>query len=170
MKCFYFAAILSTVFLSSCVSPPSYPLEPEIEFVSFTRDTINQLDTFGIRISFTDGDGDLGFEEFNPENCDPCDSSCFQHPTATLLLIDSRTNCLSTFNLPYIPEKGNSRSISGEVYFIPNTVCCLPPSGFPCTPDPDYPMDSIVYKVILKDRSGNYSNELALPAVYINCI
>ena len=162
---------LSIIFWSACVSPPSYPVEPEIEFVSFSKDTLDQLDTFGIRISFTDGDGDLGFNEFDTTFCDLCDSSCYdENSTLSLILIDGRTNCLSTFNLPFVPERGSSKSISGEVYFVPNSVCCLPPSGFPCTADPSYPLDSIKYKVYIKDRSGNFSNELELPPVFVRCI
>ncbi|MEX0811287.1 MAG: hypothetical protein WD048_03655 [Chitinophagales bacterium] len=170
MKYFLTLSAIVIFFWSACVSPPSYPLEPEIDFLSFSKDTINQLDTFSIRISFTDGDGDLGFQEFNAEECDPCDSSCFEHPTVSLLLIDGRTNCLGSFNLPFVPEKGNSRSISGEIYFVPSSVCCLPPSGLACAPDPDYPLDSITYFVQLIDRAGNLSNKLELPPVYVRCI
>jgi len=64
------------IFLNSCYEPEEYPIEPHIEFVSFlTYVDLDSGEEFGsFKISFTDGDGDIGLAEedtvspFNPSS------------------------------------------------------------------------------------------------------
>ncbi len=60
-----FLLTLVFFFSASCFEPEEFPLEPEIEFVSFFMYIDNSSSQeFGIfKISFTDGDGNLGLSE-----------------------------------------------------------------------------------------------------------
>ncbi len=165
---FLFAAILFLV--CSCVNPPSYPPKPKIEFLSVTPTTINQLDSVDVTVYFEDGDGDIGFEKFNPEQCDLCDTSCFNHPTFSVFLTDLRTGCLEPYNVPFIPAKGSSNAISGEIIIRVSSICCVPPSGFPCAVEPNYPNDTVYYKLQIRDRAGNLSNVVEVGPIFIGCI
>lgn len=152
----------------SCVDPPEYPIEPEIEFVSISADTITAIsDEIIITFSFTDGDGDLGFEQFSGDSCDLCDSSCYQHPTYSLFLVDSReglvdsqsVQCLQPYDMPFVPTKGSSDAIAGEIDVKVSGVFCFP---FVAT-------DSLFYYVTLRDRAGHFSNTIQTPVFYLRC-
>ena len=49
---------ISLGIFSACLKPESYPIEPAIEFVSFTPTN----DIAELVFSFTDGDGDIGLD------------------------------------------------------------------------------------------------------------
>ena len=98
---------LSTIILS-CEPEQNFPLEPIIQFESFSKDSIQEFDTAQITISFTDGDGDIGQDGISP-SCPPqnicdlvSDSSCLNDPAFTLFLMDLRDSCLQLFNIPQV--------------------------------------------------------------------
>jgi len=161
--------IIILFLINGCVSAPVYDIVPEIKFLSLSRNVIDQLDSLSIEFTYTDGDGDLGFETPDTESCNLCDSSCYDHPTFTLFLLDDRTNCLTLFNIPYIPPKGSSDDISGKVTFVKSNICCISPNNEVCIPMPAYPFDTIRYTVQLKDRAGNFSNQIELPPIVVRC-
>ncbi len=163
--------------VSSCIDPPTYPVEPEIEFLSISRDTIDEIvDTFSVRVSFTDGDGDLGFSQsqLNEDgdtsctgaNVDNCDSTCFFNGTTSIIVIDKRTNCFVPFNLPEIPPKGSSAAISGTITITFANVLCFPDGGV-VGQNPD--IDTARFEVRLRDRSGNISLPVETPIIFIDC-
>lgn len=59
VKIWFPLMILTVVFFGSCLKPKEYPIEPVIEFNSFTK----MNDSARIVFSFTDGDGDIGLGE-----------------------------------------------------------------------------------------------------------
>lgn len=163
------SSLLLMCMLSSCLSPPSYPIEPQIEFVSISKTTVEQLDSLRVVFSFTDGDGDLGFAAYDSSDCNKCSDSCLTHPSLSIFIFDNRTGCLSPFNVPYIPPKGSSDAISGKVDVVISSVCCILPNGFACIPSSQYPLDTVRYSIQMKDRAGHLSNKIELPPVKINC-
>ena len=172
-KSFYIAVFFAVIF-SGCINPPSYPDEPEITFVSVSRSSIEQLDAISIIFEFTDGDGDLGFTDLDATSCDvcaceTCDSSCVTHPTNTLFVTDSRTNCLSIFHLPNIPPKGSSDAISGKIDVLISSICCVFDDNTACRISNEDSIDSVFYTIMIKDRSGNLSNQIITPKIYIDC-
>lgn len=158
--------ILST---QSCVEPPRFPNEPAIELVSVSADTIQQLqDSLYIEFTFTDGDGDLGFEDFSTDDCELCDSSCYSHPTFSLFILDSRfinivngdtIRCLKTFNVPYVPPKGATDAISGSFTVLLTNEFCIPGKA----------VDTVSYSIVVKDRAGNFSNRISTDKIIILC-
>lgn len=154
--------------MQSCVEPPRYPNEPEIELLSVSADTIRQLqDSLYIEFTFTDGDGDLGFEDFSTDDCELCDSSCYSHPTFSLFVLDSRFNvlngdtirCLKTFNVPYVPPKGATEAISGTITVLLTNEFCLPGKA----------IDTVRYGIVVKDRAGNFSNKIETRDIILLC-
>lgn len=70
---FFLLAVVAMVIVSGCIEQREYPIEPIIEFKSFsTEKNVNGQDVTGyFTISFTDGDGDIGLAQsdtFPPYN------------------------------------------------------------------------------------------------------
>ncbi len=165
---FLFFAIAS---ISACVKAPSYPIEPQIEFVSVaTTNSIIYLnggvpvyvpDT--ITISFTDGDGDISVYD-NPADSllciDPCayadgDTSCINIASKNVFVVDSRDTCIATYNTAYIEPQGKFESISGEIKILHKIFmkkCFVP--AVTCAPE------TVTFKIRIKDRAGHLSNEI----------
>lgn len=151
-----------TLFITACIKPPEYPIEPTIEFVSLDRDTIIQSlineDTVLITFSFTDGDGDLGTLEGDT--------------IKNAFLIDKRDGAEVGYIVPYIPPRGNNSAISGEITIELYSTCCLPAPGFSgCSPFPGSvnPVDTLSYEIYIKDRAGNISNTIQTAPIYLEC-
>ena len=135
------------IVFSGCIKPPEYPEAPEIGVVSISNNIISQLDTITITVEFTDGDGDIGYNTLDTSKCNLCDSSCLDHPTLNLFLFDSRTGCVTPYNVPFIPEKGSSEAISGEISIVSPGIFCVPKSGIV---GDNPPFDTLVYYIQLK--------------------
>lgn len=154
---------------SCCVSPPEYRIEPEIKFLSLSRNIVNQLDSVSVEFGFADGDGDLGVEDPDSVGCNPCYIDSCLHTDWNLYLTDTRKGCMDPKMLPYIPPKGSSDAISGKVNFVINSICCLYPDNTGCIPNINIPLDTVIYLVQIKDRAGHLSNVLELPPIIIRC-
>ncbi len=156
----------SLLLLAGCADPPNYPIEPEIEYISTSPTTVVQAgrnataDTVRIRFSFTDGDGDLGFEDNEPKD---------------IILTDSRDGLTQEFSFPVIPEQGVGNGISGEatVLIVNNAsagFCCTFPNGAPpCTPSEMFPTDTVSFTLQIRDRAGNLSNKVQTERITILC-
>ena len=145
----------------SCASPPDYPIEPFIEYVGMTKDTLKrgamQEDTTFVTFSFTDGDGDIGNKD-----------------TLDLFVTDTRTGVLENqFRVPVVPELGAANGIKGEITFRLFTTCCIFPPQLgldPCNgEDPSFKYDQVVYEIYLRDRAGHKSNTILTDPVFIRC-
>lgn len=160
----YLIVALITVTATFCVQPPDYPRAPELEYIGFNKLVIPQgggiggSDTLKLRLGFTDGDGDLGFED----------------GTFDVFIRDSRDSFEEIRKLPVIPEQGVGNGISGEIYLRfpnePSNLCCIYPDQTPgCKPNPNYPTDSFFYEVYIQDRAGNESNVVKTETVTLIC-
>ncbi|GIV35183.1 MAG: hypothetical protein KatS3mg031_2718 [Chitinophagales bacterium] len=163
-------------FAAGCSNPPDYPVEPVLKLVSLSRNVIYQNptgsspgDSVRVIFEFTDGDGDLGFENYQSESCNLCDTlDCYEHSTLSLFLFDNRQpGCLIPYNLPYIPPRGSSDAISGTIDLVISSICCIK-NSFPCLPYPGQ-TDTVIYSVQIRDRAGNRSSRLELPPITIIC-
>ena len=159
----WFAA-LSLLALASCLRPPDYPIEPVVEFVGLTRDTMIQgsinEDSISIVISFTDGDGDIAF---------PADDT-----TISVILTNIETGVRATgYKVDPIDEAGVENGIRGEFRLTFNTTCCdYPPyvtDAFPCEPSRQYPLDTLLLEAHIVDRAGNESNRAPIAPIYLRC-
>ena len=156
------AFVLLFVLLAiACSKPPEYPVEPEIEFLRLDRDTFSQgtglQDSIWVTLGFTDGDGDIGYEEGGPVN---------------LFLTDLRKNVAAdNFRIPFIPELGANNGLQGEIQFKLFQTCCIFPGGIPlpCEPSTEFPFDTVQYEIYMIDRAGNESNRVTTAPILIRC-
>jgi len=157
------ALTATTVALQFCVKAPNYPKEPVIEFLSLSKNIMRQpilgADTLLVSISFTDGDGDLGTEIISD---------------TSIIITDGRDSKLvQSRGIPLIEQQGAGNGISGEIYFDLTSTCCIyvePVSGQKrsCENVP-ISADSVFYKIRIKDRAGNLSNEITTPWITLIC-
>lgn len=151
---------------SSCSEPPVYPIEPRIEYIGLNQNSIEQsrdasipLDTIEIRFSFTDGDGDLGSTD-----------------SINIHLEDSRDGTLQLFKVNPIPQIGAGKGLNGEIKIlltnspITRYFCCtFPNTNLTCLASKQFPKDELFYKIRIRDRAGNWSNEIQTDKISILC-
>lgn len=155
------SAGLLLVLLSACATPPDYPIEPIIEYIGLTKDTLRrgamQEDTTFVTFSFTDGDGDIGNDD-----------------TLDLFVKDTRSGVTDNqFIIPLVPRLGASNGIKGEITFRLFTTCCIFPPELglsPCEDEtPSMRYDQVVYEFYIRDRAGHESNRVQTGPVFIEC-
>lgn len=157
-----------TLLIGTCTQPPEYPDTPVLEFVANSKDSIFQqstglIDTILIRFSFTDGDGDLSL--------DVADST-------DIVVSDLRFPDLpigNVFRLPEIPEEGTGNGISGEVTLIyrNDQICCyetIQGITFACGNAIQNRVDTTQFLIQMRDRAGNWSNEITTDPIYVICV
>jgi hypothetical protein len=153
--------IFFVVALNSCINAPDYPDEPVIEYVSMSKTTLTQsnlnVDSLFLTFSFTDGDGDLGHEATDTAR--------------NIYIRDLRTGKFQDrFKSPYIPEEGIGNGITGEIQLLLFTTCCLFPDNIPpCSAPPQYPLDTVIYEISIRDRAGNFSNKITTEPIILTC-
>ncbi len=146
--------------LQFCVKPPDYPDEPVITFERLSKNTMLQS-TFGqdsvtITFSFTDGDGDLGFDD----------------DQESIFIIDGRDSFQKpSYRIPYIEQQGAGNGISGEISIVVPTTCCIyPPPLPPCdTLNAPQMLDTVFYLLQIKDRAGHLSNQIQTDPITLIC-
>lgn len=147
-----------------CVKPPEYPVEPVIAFKNLSKNILRQrdlgADSLAITFTFTDGDGDLGFEDNEK----------------SIFLVDSRDNFEKLpYSIPFVGLQGVGNGISGEisVVFANSQTCCIYAlsSGVPPCFVKDAPQaqDTVSFRIRIKDRAGNVSNEIETDPIYLFC-
>ena len=117
----------------------SEPLEkistvPEIEILSISPTTINEFDEVIITIKYTDGDGDLGFEDAD-------DNSIY--------VTDNRAGIVNEFHLGPIAPIGQAIVIEGNLPINLENVLLL---------NENQSTEQANFSIQIKDRAGNLSN------------
>lgn len=165
--------LFTVLLLMQCAKkPPTYPVEPFIEFSKASAERVQEYDTVRFTLNFTDGDADLGPESsskptYQSQPCDLySDTSYFKDNHWSLILLDHRDSCLEAKSLPYVEAKGKYASISGEIEFTTSALTCKVRN---CSPAPGCPDDTLVYTVFIKDRAGHLSNGAVTKPIIINC-
>ncbi|MBI1226888.1 MAG: hypothetical protein GC192_16775 [Bacteroidetes bacterium] len=153
------SGIFLLVLTFGCVNPPEYPIVPNIQFVSMTKDTMPRgfaSDSTLITLSFTDGDGDIGRKD----------------TVSDIFIIDGRDSNVTRGRIPFVPELGASNGIKGEISVVIDNSCCIFPNPLydGCSETfPGYPYDPVTFSIYIMDRKGNQSNTVVLPPIYMRC-
>lgn len=157
----YSLCALALIILSACSEPPAYPDEPIIEFVSLSKMSMQQsfvstFDSILVTLSFTDGDGDIGSE--------------LGDSSSSVLYIDKRQDELQPPRvIPTVGDVGVGKGISGEIFVILPTSCCINvAANTTCERSPGT-TDEVVYEMWVVDRAGNESNRIDLPPITLRC-
>jgi hypothetical protein len=157
------ALLVAANLLVYCVQPPDYPDEPVIEFTALSKNVMRQT-TFGtdsvvISFDFTDGDGDLGFQD----------------TSASIFIVDGRDSFSKpSYRIPYVEQQGTGNGISGTISIVLPTTCCIYPlsSGIPpCDTSNNAPQafDTVFYLISIKDRAGHVSNQITTAPITLVC-
>lgn len=126
------AALIFTIILSSCKKPDEYPVIPAIEFkqISAKRDTSPYDISVTTVISFTDGDGDIGYYSAESGKNDPIfdDANSPYYYNYQIIKwqkvngvweIDSVADDGSKLQLggrlPYMTPSGKNKALKGEI-------------------------------------------------------
>lgn len=161
MRTHTFLLALAATALTSCNRSQGFPIEPIIEFVSFSKgqllqSSIDPDDNLFLTIGFTDGDGDIGSDG-----------------NLNLDIIDNRTGeNYAFFRLPAIPEQGANNGVSGTIRLKLLTSCCIDPTDATRGCDDvgeDVITNEVSLNIVLTDRAGNMSNVLTTPALTLVC-
>jgi len=160
----WIVAVVITAFAGGCTKHESYPVEPHIDFYSFTKIPNNyKVDDKGIlNISFTDGDGDIGFDQGDtlpPYNYGSpyyynCYIDYFEKRNGKFEKIDLQIT--NNARIPKVnadlPQRGIRGNIEVEL-FINNVLS---------------PYDTIKFSVYIIDRALHKSNTIETPEIVID--
>jgi hypothetical protein len=136
---FFFWGILF-LFISSCKKDERTEAKekisavPAIELVSIAPTSINEFDEVVITIKYTDGDGDLGFEDAD-------DNSIY--------VTDNRAGIVNEFHLGPIAPIGQEITIEGNLPITLENVLLL---------NSNQNSEEANFSIQIKDRAGNLSN------------
>jgi hypothetical protein len=162
-KILIFLLLMGFAFFYSCKKPETYPVIPAIQFESFTKiQNLTGKDEKGIlKISFTDGDGDIGLA---PEDTlAPYNSGSKYYYNFFIDYYEKQNGTYAKVNLPMtnnsripvITPDGETKSVKGDievVLFINNLL-----SDF----------DTIYYEASICDRALHVSNVIKTPDIII---
>ena len=141
IKLFFLVCIFSAV--QSCKKDEKLPPEPSIEFVSLTPSTILQFkDEVTVTIKYKDNNGDLGYE------------SADQYP---LQVKDSRLTGPDWYHVSPLAPLGQELKIEGELKIKISSMFILG-NGH---------QEVATLAIKIKDRAGNWSNEILTPPITI---
>lgn len=152
---------IQVLFYFSCTNDPGFSENPEIEFISFSKDTLIQnnlnTDSLLLTIAFKDGDADLGGD--NPS------------VNQNIIITDKRTDVVyDRFKIPDLGITGIQTGIEGEIILKVFTTCCIFPDNIPpCSNPSQYPTNELSFEIEMFDDNGNKSNTIETGVIVLLC-
>jgi len=152
----------SAFIVASCIDAPSFDDVPAISNpqVFLTSNPVSgapgATDTVQLVFDFSDGDGDIGYDQDDSTNIPP------PHVFLTFQEFDSTFN---QYTIPYVPSNGGVPDITGTV-----TITILAQTGTflgSCLSNPQ--VNTASYSIYIKDRAGNSSNVISFDPINIDC-
>lgn len=117
---------------------------PFIEFKSVNKTTVQQFtDSLVFIIFFQDGDGDIGFEDAD---------------SIALNLVDNRVPLTHSYHLPPFAPTGADLSVQGSLNVVLQNTILI---------DQNSSSETATFTLQLRDRAGNWSNEVSSPTITI---
>ncbi|MCD4747411.1 MAG: hypothetical protein K8R58_14025 [Bacteroidales bacterium] len=149
--------ILVVLIFSSCKKIEEFPVIPHIEYVNFTKiiNAQNQVYKGVLKISFTDGDGDIGLYQW--DTIPPYEYNFmidyYEKQNGIFVKIDPELPFHA--RIPILTPTGANKSIKGE---IEDTLFLNPQSAY----------DTIRFEVYIIDRALHNSNVIQTPDIIVN--
>lgn len=132
-------------FLGACTVENEIPNKPEISIVSVSPTEITEYqDVIKVVLAYTDGDGNLGFS--NPDS-------------NALRVWDDRLSAPDWYHVQPLAPVGENISIQGELTVNLSGTFVLSSSAN---------QETTRFRLKIKDRNGNWSNEVITPIITIN--
>ena len=141
---------LAPLILVSCKKDDTFPVTPEITFVSLVKYvSVSNNDSLELTFEFTDGDGDIGSPESNTSSRDIF-AKLFELKNG--VFVEANLAAPLEYRMPYLEPSGNNKSLKGTVKI-----------------NIDYnilqPNDTIRYELFIKDRAGRSSNTITTSTI-----
>lgn len=159
--------LVAWIICQSCKKKEEYPVVPYIEFLNFTKWSNGGIDTaLTMKISFTDGDGDIGLHDDTMPPFNPHGSYYYNYIITYMekrggqwryyLIFNDITQQYDTVNfnsrVPWLtPDAGNT-AIKGEIELMMKILRPV---------DSNY--DTIRFDAFIYDRSLHKSNVIRTP-------
>jgi len=144
--------ILVLILFHSCKNEPIFPIEPKIEFISVEPAVIQDFGDVEIKLSYTDGDGDLGNEEADSTNF-----NLFLKDLRPGLPINGYDGILK-YNIPNLTTDTKKPSIQGTININVLSLLRLQATK---------PADTLAFEIWIQDRAGNISNTIQTKPIII---
>jgi hypothetical protein len=145
-----FGLSVMSLFISSCKKDDTFPVTPEITFVSLEKFiSVSNNDSLELTFDFTDGDGDIGSPVSNTSSRDIF-AKLFELKNG--VFVEANLAAPLEYRMPYLEPSGNNKSLKGTVKI-----------------NIDYnilqPNDTIRYEVYITDRAGHKSNTITTSTI-----
>ena len=135
---------LLSLSIFGCKKDEKYSEIPEIEFVSLTPNSTTEFSqNIVLKLTYKDGDGDIGHED--PD-------------VYALFVKDSRLPQADEYHVKPLTPPEQTLQIEGELTVRLSSIFVL---GSDST-------ESTKYKVKLRDRAGNWSNEIETSSIQVS--
>ena len=147
---------LGTLLLSGCLKPEKFPPEPAIIFKSFEQFP----DSASLTISFTDGDGDIGFGQSDTLPPFHFSGSYYYNIILDYYLLEAGTwefKYPIGARIPVITPTGQNKALEGE---IARAIEMIAPPWYGGLTDADQG-DTIRFDVRIIDRALHTSNTVS---------
>jgi len=124
--------------------PTTYSDVPEIKFERLESTELKAFqDSLILYFEYTDGDGDIGFDE--PDS-------------SAIYLTETKNNLQESFHIPRLSPPGETLQVKGTLKLIYQDIYIY---------DDELNEYFTTFKVRIRDRSGNFSNEIETPQIRI---
>ena len=157
----FIVLILIAIQWLGCTSNPGFDEVPSIQFLSFSKDTMEQgslnTDSVFLKLTFEDGDGNIG--------------TGASGITENIIITDNRNgDIFERFKIPDIEDVGAQNGIEGTITLKLFTTCCtFPDLTPPCANPPQYPSNEINFDIYMVDDAGNQSNIITTSTLTLLC-
>lgn len=123
---------------------PAISNVPKLELLSVSPTTVHQLsDSIVFNVRYTDGDGDLGFE---------------QADSMSVELTDMRFPLTMFYHLQPLAPVGSTLALTGTLPIVLNNTILE---------DVNASQESATFRIRLKDRANHWSNDVLTPPVTV---
>ncbi|MDF2437386.1 MAG: hypothetical protein K0Q95_1762 [Bacteroidota bacterium] len=151
LKYISFPFVFAAVLISSCVKEKSFPPEPEIEFMRYTKYGTDSADCV---ISFKDGDGDIGLQEGDTASDDDFRLKYLYrgadgnfHPFDAIDSTAVMDTLFYSYRVRDITPAGQYKALEGEIKARLTSHPIIHPLH-----------TAVKFEITLRDRAGHISN------------
>lgn len=162
---YFYLSILIALAASSCKKPDEFPIEPIITFkdIYSSQNAQGFDENITINLSFTDGDGDVGYKDIGQNDAifDDPTSEYYRNYQATLFQLVNgawvERPSITGFGgrLPYLTPTVKNKSLKGDI------SCDIFLSSLAVE-------DTFRFDVFIYDRSFHKSNIVSTAAIFLN--
>lgn len=167
---FFLVILFFAIVLTGCFEIPDYPATPEIEFTKITSEprleqqTGAYKDSVVISISYKDGDGDLGYMQWEMDSLSKL-STGYNFLVKQLRRVNGKyveykpEESLSGYFQHISPDKPGP--IEGVIHYSGVQIFH---SFYP------FARDTVKFEIYIKDRAGNISNTITTDSVLVRTL